>query len=140
MRDDEKHVRRELYASLFIITLLVAFALSGLAHDENWRKFVRVSLGFSAYIITLVAALRVRGLKGKTRLPFWLFALAGALAEACSGWLRPSARVAVDVPTVIVAAILIGGTHWLALRSWRPFNERIRRASLSSKEVDAEKL
>lgn len=140
MRDDEKNARRELCASLFIITLLVAFALSGLAHDENWRKLVRVSLGFSAYLTTLLAALYVYSLRGKAGLPFQVFALAGALAEASSGWLRPSARAVVDVPTVIAAALLVGGAHWLALRAWRPLNERIRRASLSSEEVDAEKL
>lgn len=140
MRDDEQNARRELCASLFIITLLVVFALSGLAHDENWRKLLRVSLGFSAYLITLIAAIGVYSLRGRARLPFWVFAVAGALAEASSGWLRPSARVTVDVPTMLAAAALIGGVHWLALRSWRPVKERITRASVSSKEVDAEKL
>ena len=118
---------RDLFASICVLGLLVAFALSGLAWDENWRKVLRVALGFSAYVIVLLSAIRVyRLISGKQySLPFRAFALAGAAAEACSGWLRPTARTSVDMLTAIAAALLIGGIHWLALRWWRPLRERI---------------
>jgi hypothetical protein len=126
-RGDAAANRRDLFASLLIMSILVAFALTGLMWDENWRKVLRVGVGFSAYIVVLMTAIRVYSLeaRGRASLPFWAFALAGAAAEACSGWLRPQARWSVDIPTVIMAAILIGGAHWLGLRFWRPLRERI---------------
>ena len=118
---------RDLYASLLVMSILVAFALTGLAWDENWRKLLRVALGFAAYVVALVTAIRVYSLDKRERvsLPLWAFALAGAAAEASSGWLRPQARWSVDIPTVTMAALLIGGAHWLGLRLWRPLRERI---------------
>jgi high-affinity Fe2+/Pb2+ permease len=120
----------DMIASLCLLALLVAFALAGLAWDENWRKLLRVLTGFSAYIIVMLSALGAYRLKWKQcgSIPFWTFALAGAMAEVSSGWLRPTARTRVDLLTAIAAAFLIGGTHWLALRAWRPLRERILRA------------
>lgn len=118
---------RDLITSLCVLTLLIAFVLSGLAWEENWRKLLRVLIGFSAYVIVLVSALGVyRSLmKRRARLPLAAFALAGAVAEISSGWLRPTARMPFDLLTALAAALLIGGTHWLALRAWRPLRERI---------------
>lgn len=120
----------DMVASLCLLALLVAFALAGLAWDENWRKLLRVLTGFSAYVIVLLSALVACRLKWKrgASLPFWAFALAGALAEVSSGWLRPTARTPFDLLTALAAAFLIGGAHWLALRAWRPLRERIVRA------------
>jgi hypothetical protein len=125
--DDKASSGRDLRLSLCVLGLLVAFALSGLAWDENWRKLLRVLIGFAAYVIALLSALSVYSLLVKKRapFPFWAFALAGAVAELSSGWLRPTARGIVDMPTAIAAAFLIGGLHWLALRTWRPLHDRI---------------
>jgi hypothetical protein len=125
--DDRAASARDLTLSLCVIGLLVAFALSGLAWDENWRKLLRVLIGFSAYVVVLLSALSIYSSMVKRRAgsPFWAFALAGAMAEACSGWLRPTARVTVDLPTALAAAFLIGGLHWLALRTWRQLHKRI---------------
>jgi hypothetical protein len=126
-RDDNAQARRDLKLSLCLLGLLVAFALAGLAWDENWRKLLRVTMGFTTYLTALLSALGLYGLIMKKRagLPFWAFALAGAMAEASSGWLRPAAKMIVDLPTALAAAFLIGGLHWLALRTWRPLNQRI---------------
>lgn len=118
---------RDLAVSLCLLCVLVAVVLSGLAWDENWRKLLRVLLGFGAYLIVLLAALRVYSLRRRKNgpFPFPAFAMAGAMAEASSGWLRPTAATKIDILTVLAAAILIGGVHWLALRYWRPLRERI---------------
>lgn len=125
--DNSSPMRRDLWESLCVLGLLIAFALSGLAWDENWRKFVRILMGFSAYIIVLLSALRAYALITGRRhhLPFWAFALAGAAAEISSGWLRPNARAQVDLATAIAAALLVGGIHWLALHARRPLREKI---------------
>ncbi|HEY0321309.1 MAG TPA: hypothetical protein VGC66_10165 [Pyrinomonadaceae bacterium] len=121
---------RDMVVSLCLLALLVAFALAGLAWDENWRKLLRVLTGFSAYVIVLLSALGVCRLilKRRASIPFRAFALAGAMAEVSSGWLRPTAVTPVDLLTAIAAAFLIGGAHWLALRAWRPLRKRIVRA------------
>ena len=127
---DSAAIRRDFKMSLFVLALLIGFALSGLAWDENWRKLARVLIGFSAYVFVLLAALGVYGSLRKQRgaaLPFWAFALSGAAAEISSGWLRPGAKASVDLWTALAAALLIGGAHWLALRAARSLHERIVR-------------
>ncbi|HKS27530.1 MAG TPA: hypothetical protein VJS44_06905, partial [Pyrinomonadaceae bacterium] len=128
--DEGAQLRRDLRVSLCLLALLLVFVLSGLAWDGNWQKLLRVLIGFSAYVLALLSAIGIYGLMTKRRasLPFAAFALAGAAAEISSGWLRPTARTAVDLTTALAAAILIGGAHWLALRSWRPLRERIAKA------------
>ena len=117
----------DLWVSLCVLGLLIAFALSGLAWDENWRKFVRVAIGFSAYILVLLSALQAYRLitKRRTSLPFPAFALAACAAELSSGWMRPNARTTFDFLTALAASFLIGGIHWLALRWWRPLRKLI---------------
>ncbi|HEX8747978.1 MAG TPA: hypothetical protein VF717_12320 [Pyrinomonadaceae bacterium] len=122
-----RDLRRDLLASLCLLALLFALVLCGLAWDANWQKLLRVMTGFSAYLVVLLSALGLHGFMTKRRsgLPFAAFALAGAAAEISSGWLRPTARTAVDLSTALAAAVLIGGAHWLALRYCRPLRERI---------------
>lgn len=126
---------RDLKASLCVLALIAAFVLSGLAWDENWRKLLRVLIGFIAYVTVLLSALGLYSLRRKRRasFPFWAFALSGAMAEAGSGWLRPTATTKLDILTVLLASILIGGVHWLALRYWRPLRERIMRVERKMK-------
>ncbi len=119
--------RRDFVLSLIFMSLLVAFVLSGLALDANWRKLARVGLGFSTYLfvlLSLVGGLRLFE-KRRAPIPFPVFALSAAAAELASGWLRPTARSTVDFAVALAAALLIGGTHWLALRTWRPLRTRI---------------
>lgn len=133
---DGADFRPDLWTSLCVLAVLFASVLSGLAWEENWPKLLRVLIGFSAYVLVLVCALSLHGLlmKRRVRLPFAPFALAGAAAEIGSGWLRPTASANVDLLTAVAAALLIGGTHWLALRMWRPLRERIRtRAGVSQR-------
>lgn len=127
--------RRDLLTSLCVLVALFALVLSGLVWEENWQKFLRVLIGFSAYVLVLLLALGayVQLMKRRGRLPLWPFLLAGAAAEISSGWLRPTARLPVDVLTALAAATLIGGTHWAALRAWRPLRERIMRVGLSQR-------
>jgi hypothetical protein len=120
---------RDLVASLCVLCLLIGLALSGLAWDENWRKFLRVFIGVIVYVMVLLSALGAYGLiRGRRAgFPFPAFALAGAMAELTSGWLRPTATTKVDLLMALAAAFLIGGIHWLTLRAWHPLDERIRR-------------
>lgn len=135
--DRSRTIRRDLIVSLSVLTVLIAFALSGLAFDENWRKLLRVLTGFSAYVVVLLSALAIYGSTGRraARLPFRAFALAGGAAEISSGWLRPEARMPVDILTAMAAALLIGGAHWLALRAWRPLYEKISARSGGAREL-----
>jgi hypothetical protein len=123
---------RDFKMSLLVLALLIGFALSGLAWDENWRKLVRVLIGFSAYVVVLLAAVGAYSYMRKQRrvsLPFRAFALSGAAAEISSGWLRPNAQASVDLWTALAAALLIGGVHWLALRAARSLHERLVRTA-----------
>jgi hypothetical protein len=133
--DKSATTMRDFKMSLFVMALLIGFALAGLARDENWRKLVRVLIGFSAYLVVLLSALGVYSSMRKQRgvsLPFPAFALSGAAAEISSGWLRPGAKASVDLWTALAAALLIGGVHWLALRAARSLHERIVRTERGS--------
>jgi len=106
--------------SLGLLGLIFALALGGLALEGNWRKFLRVLLAFGTYAAVLLGLLRVRGGGAPEWLPFWPFALAGNAAELVSRWLLPFPGARAVLSTAPAAALLIGGVHWLALRTWRP--------------------
>jgi hypothetical protein len=119
----------DLRASLFLLAVVVLLALGGLAVDGNWPKFVRVAASFGAYMGVLAAVLRLRsGTHGTP--PYWNFALAGAAAGLTSGLVRSEVRADVMVVGSIAAALLIGGMHWLALRSWRWIRVTLKTQSL----------
>ena len=119
--------RRDLAVSLVVLGFIIVLVLSGLAMDGNWRKFLRVLLAFLAYVTLLLALLRggYRAAGAGAHLPFWPFAVAAAVAELVSGWLRPGMSAGITFSVAPAAALLIGGVHWLALRAWRPLHERI---------------
>ena len=122
MADSTNNSRRDLHLSLGVFALIVASALCGLALDANWRKFLRVLLAFSTYSTILLLLFR-RETSGP--LPLWPFALAAGAAELASGWLRPNATPLLSPSVAPVAALLIGGVHWLTLRAWRRLHGRI---------------
>jgi hypothetical protein len=119
--------RRDLLLSMGLLALIILLALGRIALDGNWQKVVRVSLAFIVYATALLvlARARARFFTASASLPFWIFAVAGALAELSSGWLRPDWRVSDLVAMPFAAALLVGGFHWLVLRAWRPLRERI---------------
>jgi hypothetical protein len=120
--DSTNNSRRDFRLSLGVVALIVASALCGLAFNANWPKFLRVLLAFSTYSTILLLLFR-RATPGA--LPLWPFALAAGAAELASGWLRPNATALLSLSVAPAAALLIGGAHWLALRSWRPLRGRI---------------
>jgi hypothetical protein len=120
--------RRDLIVSVGLLALVFVAVLCGLAHDENWRKFLRISIASFTYLAVLLSLTwNWRKRAGATRvpLPFWPFAVAAAVAELSSGWLRT--RVAPDITFWLapLAAALVGGIHWLALSYWRGLRERL---------------
>lgn len=121
-------MRRDLKLSLCLLGCIILLALSRIALQANWIKCLRVLLAFSVYSLVLIA-LQLKRSKRDSRagvpLPFWHFALAAATAEFFSGWLRPDARPDTELLMIPTAALLVGGFHWLALKSWRPLRERI---------------
>jgi hypothetical protein len=121
-------MRRDLKMSLCLLGCIVLLALSRIALQANWVKCIRVLLAFSVYSFILMALQFKRSEKESSAvvsLPFRHFALAAATAELVSGWLRPDARLDTELLMIPAAALLVGGIHWLALRSWRPLRERI---------------
>lgn len=117
--------RRELRRSLFLLGLIAAAALAGLAWEENWRKFARVGVGFAVYVGVMLLLSRAGAGAARGRVPFWAFACAGACAELASGWLRPGVPERLSLFIAPVAGLLVGGAHWLALCARRPLRERI---------------
>lgn len=123
-----KMMRRDLKMSLCLLGCIILLALSRIALQANWIKCIRVLLAFSVYSLVLIALQLKRGEKENSAvvsLPFWHFAMAAATAELLSGWLRPDARLDTELLMIPTAALLVGGIHWLALRTWRPVRERI---------------
>ncbi|HEX7318386.1 MAG TPA: hypothetical protein VF297_31055 [Pyrinomonadaceae bacterium] len=122
---DLQHARRDLLASALLLALLFAAVLCGLAYEENWRKFVRVGVAASVYLSALLMLTRRWRRGTAATFPFWPFAVAAAAAELTSGWLRTRVADGITFWLAPVAAVLVGGLHWLALRYWRTLRERL---------------
>ncbi|CAN5471422.1 hypothetical protein BH20ACI3_BH20ACI3_20000 [soil metagenome] len=119
--------RRDLIVSMGVLGFIIALAVSQLALEGNWQKVLRISLAFltySAVLLRLARYLPKIAVKG-IHLPFWIFAVAGGAAEGASGWLRPDWSFSDTLMLPLAAAVLVGGSHWLALIAWRPLRERI---------------
>lgn len=109
---------RELELSLALLAAVVVFALIGLGFEGNWPKVLRVAVSFVAYAGVLLSWVRRR--PSRTRVPFAIFAGAGALSGLVSGVVRPGAPdPRLVAAQVALAAVLLGGVHCLALRGWR---------------------
>jgi hypothetical protein len=119
-----RHARRDLNLSALLLALLFAAVLCGLAHDENWRKLLRIGLAASVYLSALLLLTRRWRRGASAPLPFWPFAVAAAAAELSSGWLRTRVADGMTLWLAPAAALLVGGIHWLALRRWRRLRER----------------
>lgn len=124
---NESDSRRDLFLSIGLLTVLIALALTRLAIDGNWQKFIRVTIAFITYSALLLFLVQkvARTTRIGVRLPFWTFVVAGFMAELASGWLRPDWRLSDALFLPFAAALLVGGFHWFALRSWRPLRARV---------------
>jgi hypothetical protein len=114
-----KRSARDFWVGLGLLGVVVVVALSGLASSGNWPKVIRVSLAASAYLgtLTLVQLVRAARRAETGPLPFVAFFAAGALAGTASGLLRPIVDPVVVVVAALCAGALLGGVHWLGLRS-----------------------
>ena len=119
--------RRDFIVSIGVLGFIVALAVSQLALEGNWQKVLRVSLAFLTYSAVLLSFARYvsKFAEESIHLRFRIFAVAGAAAEIASGWLRPDWSLSDTLTLPLAAAVLIGGSHWLALMAWRPLRERI---------------
>ena len=128
MKSSETHFQSDLLLSIGLLAAIIILALTRIALFESWLKVLRVSLAFLTYGAVLLCLARVITRSSAVRsaqLPFWIFAVAAAVAELASGWLRPQWRPFDMLTLPLFAAMLIGGLHWLALKGWRPLQERI---------------
>ena len=107
-----------LTASLLLLGAVVLLAIAGLAMDSNWPKVARVATAFLTYVVVLLATRGARGAGGEG-IPFRAFALAGGASGLVSGLVRTEVQGAMVAAGILAGALLIGGVHWLALRSWR---------------------
>jgi len=119
--------RRDLLVSIGVLGLIICLALSRLALQGNWEKVLRVSLAFVAYsgVLLSLAVYTFKSVADRVRAPLWIFSVAGAAAELASGWLRPDWRLSDTLVLPLLAAVLVGGLHWIALISWRPLRQRV---------------
>ena len=118
----------DLRASLALLGVVLAIALTGLAADGNWPKVIRVAAAGLAYALVLELAMRVwtRGRPRAAGTPFLPFVMAGSHAGLVSGLLRPVLDPVVIATGAVAAGTLLGGVHFLALRRW----ERLRLAGV----------
>lgn len=112
--------------SLLLLGAVVLLAIAGLSMDGNWPKVARVATAFLTYVVVLLAARGVGG-EGGEGIPFRVFALAGGASGLVSGLVRTEVQGAVVAAGAFAGALLIGGIHWLALRSWRRFHSMATR-------------
>src|SRR5207253_10440863 len=104
------------------LSVVVTFALIGLATDHNWPKMWRVSSAFIAY----AAALLIQARTSAGTLQWRWFAIAGAAAGLVSGIVRPEFHVSVLIAGAILAPLVFGSMHWLGLKQWRKLRISIK--------------
>jgi hypothetical protein len=121
MNNDIAQSKDDLPASLAILSVVICFALIGLAFDHNWPKLVRVALAFLTYASVLSAFARSANARPQYR---W-FVLAATAAGIVSGVARTVFSWQILVAGAIGAPLFIGGVHYLALRYWRVVREQI---------------
>jgi hypothetical protein len=103
-----------------VLAALFAFVLVSLALQANWPKLLRVGAAAGAYL-GLVALLARRWWRPAlaAACPYRVFAVAGAVAGALGGLLRPAPVLLVGAIGSVAGALLFGGFHYLALRAAR---------------------
>jgi hypothetical protein len=101
-----------LIGSLLLLTIIIVFALAGLASIGNWSKVLRVGAAALTYAIVLLTLSR-----GTASLRLGAFAAAGAAGGAVSGLVRPETSSALLFASVAASALLLAPLHWGALRS-----------------------
>ncbi|HEX6587751.1 MAG TPA: hypothetical protein VF039_01910 [Longimicrobiales bacterium] len=99
---------RTLTFSLLVLGSVILFACLGLAFDGNWPKLLRVSSAFTVYAVALV-------LVGPRPIGF---VLAGALAGAASGLIRPETTLPL-VLVSIAGGSVFGLIHHLGMERLR---------------------
>ena len=114
--------RKDVLVSLGILSLVIAFALTGLALDGNWPKVARVAAAYVSYSSVLLIFLRVD--RDQTPRITW-FVVAGAIAGLVSGLVRPNINIALIAAQMIAGAVLLAGAHWVAISRWRTLRQRI---------------
>ena len=109
--------RADMKASILLVGGVVLLAMTGLGMDGNWPKVARVVTAFLTYVVVLFA---VRGARdGGEDVPFRDFAVAGGSCGLVSGLVREEVQTAVVAAGILAGSLLLGGLHWLVLRSWR---------------------
>jgi hypothetical protein len=108
--------RADLLFSLAVLGGLLLFAAVGLAFQHNWPKIARILLVYVAYASLLVrpAWTGLRGSVGFSRM-----VAAAAVAGFVNGVARPQTTLALTAASTVLAATLLAGVHWLALRNAR---------------------
>jgi hypothetical protein len=115
-RSRARDAARDLTFSLALIGGLILFAAVGLALEHNWPKAARIALAYVTYASVLLSP---RNLGVRSPVGFSRMALAAAAAGFVNGVVRPQTTLQLIAASTLLAATLLAGTHWLALRNAR---------------------
>ena len=111
--------QKALRHSLIVLGVVVLFALIGLAFAGNWPKVLRVGLSAASYAAVLVAGSRLLSREQPgAAIPYWLFAIGGAIAGLVSGLVRPTVQPSVVLVSVLAGAFLFSSVHWAGARRY----------------------
>ena len=105
--------------SFVVLGAVVLIALIGLAAAHNWPKLLRIAMAFGSYATVLLGGSRLRSSSDpNAAVPYWMFAVAGAIAGLVSGVVRPTILVPVVLVSVVAGAFLLSTVHWAGARRY----------------------
>ena len=119
----------ELIVSVGLFTAVIMLADVSLALQGNWPKILRVTFAAATYVGVLGFLLKSMGRFGAppSRLPVWVFLVAGAAAGLVSAAVHPELRSPAVIASAVLTPTLLGTFHWIVLQRYSWMRARIEK-------------